>query len=113
MRALLRSAALTAVTVCFAPPSAAAAAASGASVEVRGLTISEALLTPEECAFLIAQAKPLLVRSETAGGESDVRSSSSAWLPWVNSTVHYAIETKVRVLDQRAELCCVATNGPS
>lgn len=63
-----------------------------------GLTIREGLLTAEECALLIHLAAPLLVQSSTAGGSSDVRQSSSAWLPWINSTVHHTIQTKLEGL---------------
>jgi hypothetical protein len=63
-----------------------------------GLTIEEGLLTAEECALLIHLAAPLLVESSTAGGSSGVRQSSSAWLPWINSTMMHEIETKIASL---------------
>ena len=75
-----------------------ARAVDGSAGRTTGLTIQEGLLTAEECALLIHLAVPLLVGSSTAGGSSNVRQSSSAWLPWINSTLMHGIETKIASL---------------
>ena len=65
-----------------------------AMLNARGLDIQPGLLTPAECELLIAQALPLLEGSETTGDDG-VRSSSSAWLPWTNSSFHARIDAKL------------------
>eukprot|EP01048_Picozoa_sp_COSAG05_P025026 COSAG05_NODE_6167_length_1010_cov_1.012075_1_plen_143_part_01 len=75
----------------------AVAVASTTAAEQRGLHLQPALLTAEECSWLIMQAESLLQPSQTVGNDGS-RVSASTWLPWINSSVQRRIDAKVSAL---------------